>query len=259
VSFFHLSCGALKLSSFFAHGRITSHAVTMPYYRRRRGFRLGMRRRRFGGPLRRTYGRRLNRYRGVLARALRFNQSPLTLDKDTTAVADATIDSGGVVIGALPAFTEDSRFILKTLYWRCALTWPATNGVGSLPMIRVIIFLDRRAASATPAVTDVLQTASVLAPLANDNRGRFKIISDRTFTASPSGNASDATGTGNTVPTTKFYKLYRRMNTYIRCTGTGYDRNALFVLAISSSDEIGAIDGQMTVGRSRSNPNTAFT
>jgi len=220
----------------------------MPY--RRRGYRLGMRRRRFGGMLRRRYGRRPLRYgRRTRATVPRKLSMPPQVIKSVVSVSDATIDVGGVV--TLLHTPLPPREMLRYISWRCVVGTVLTSN-SSIPILRVMIFVDKRPNRSTPAVTDVLQTASVLSPLneENANSGRFVILSDRTFTFNPGYGVSNATGTGDTNTQKRFYKFFRRLN--LLGTSDPDDNasitNGLFCLYITDTDEAGTIDAQARVG-----------
>jgi len=227
----------------------------MPVFRRRRGYRLGLRRRRFGGPLRRRYGVMSRRRRTVIGRPFIRPR----VDKSDVSVQDATIDIAGVVqaIAQNPSVGGQAgrNLRVKYLYWRCKLTWPATTGVGAQPLIRVILFIDKQGfeGSLVPTVagaTDgVLQTATVTSALNPDTAGRYVILSDRTMSGNAMANAADAAGVGNTTPIVKFYKLFKRLNLFQQEVTAGTFRGQLlYCLYLTESDEIGAIDALARAG-----------
>lgn len=232
----------------------------MPYYRRRRGYRLGLRRRRFGGMLRRRYGiskRRRTRY--GMPRSLtvyRPQWAKPTVIKSDISVQDATIDVGGAIVNLFTApASETNTYTLRYINWRCVLTHPATTGVGNPAIIRVILFVDKAGVEGSPptvagAEDGVLETATVQSSLnsVRSTAGRFVILSDKTFNFYSGANAADAAGTGNTAPVHRFYSIFKRLNFRIQGTGTVGINNQIYCLYLTSSDEVGAIDANARIG-----------
>lgn len=81
------------------------------------------------------------------------------------------------------------KAIIKSLYTKAffnveqALT--NTNGFTPCQMMRMIIFVDYQPNGVTPVTLDLLQNNSPIAHLNPNNRDRFKIIKDKTFTFDP--------------------------------------------------------------------------
>lgn len=236
----------------------------MPY--RRRGYRLGLRRRRLAGALRRRY-RRKNVFTGrprtrTVYRARFMRPEVKKLD---TSVEDATIDSGGTIQNLFDpaAGVGQGQYIgekaqIRYLYWRCVLNMPSLNNdtdanyiANTNVILRVILFVDKRGDSGgtAPGTTEVLETATVTSALNIQNPGRFEIISDRTFTLRPSISKTNGTNFNFTGQSKRFYKLFRRLNyTAGNVTGAVPVYNRLYVLYITDVDEIGSISANARVG-----------
>lgn len=93
---------------------------------------------------------------------------------------------------------------------------------------RIIVFQDLQEVLGTnPAVTDVLQTASFLAPLNRARAGRFKVLSEHVFLLS---------ATGSQIAYTKEYKKLSVHQHWSDSTSTNIEKNGIYVLAISDQN-----------------------
>lgn len=229
----------------------------MPAFRSRRRYRLGRYRVRPGMRRRRLFGvRRYSRMRPwFLRRAVRAAPTYKTYVDAT--IADASIDVAGTVAIIDTGVTGPLR--LESLYWRCTLTSSATTQV--TPNIRVLLLMDTRVEdpAALPAVTDILQTATFLSPLAAasgigaSNKGRFTVLSDRVFTMGTGANVADAAGTGVPVVQKRFYKQFINLRGKRQYSDQTPDttKNKLLCLFISDEDEIGSISAIARIGFTR--------
>lgn len=71
-----------------------------------------------------------------------------------------------------------------------SIQWRGTasiNASATETFVRLMIFRDNECQGAYPAVTDVLQSASVVSPLNHLNGKRFKILSDKVYSLSING------------------------------------------------------------------------
>lgn len=107
---------------------------------------------------------------------------------------------------------------------------------------RMIIFVDLQPNGATPAVTDLLVSASPVSHLNLNNRDRFRILADETFVFDPYINVTTATqAQSSTVNQIHDVKRYQRTNieTIFNATNGGtiadITSGALFLLTIGST------------------------
>lgn len=122
---------------------------------------------------------------------------------------------------------RNGRSILaKSIYGRMNTT---INTSATASTLRIITFIDTMNQGAIPAVTELLATASYLAPLqlANESGTRFKVLRDKTHTVSNQGT--------QTVSKTIYHKLHQHCK-YQGVGGTAGDllEGNLFLLAISN-------------------------
>lgn len=95
---------------------------------------------------------------------------------------------------------------------------------GTSANVRIIIFADNSSQNTTPTVAQVLQSVSDVAPINNDNSDRFVIIYDNMHSLSINGDREISS------------YVYRKLNFHIKfqgTAGTDFDKNSLFLLAIS--------------------------
>jgi len=112
------------------------------------------------------------------------------------------------------------KFTMKSIMCRFGISYgtgAAVNSVGNI--VRVLIFYDCQTNLNTPAVTDVLQTASYLSPMNLNNRDRFKIISDKWWSTEAFVITASQIDTGDFEP--KIEKFYKKINLETQNGGTG--------------------------------------
>lgn len=90
--------------------------------------------------------------------------------------------------------------VLKSIELRA--TGRVTDTTGTDQTQRILVVYDRQANAAAPAIADVLAAANVLYPRNLENRRRFKILFDRSYTLNASGEAGSQ----------KHMKWYRRLD-----------------------------------------------
>lgn len=99
------------------------------------------------------------------------------------------------------------------------------NASATDTLYRIIIFKDtQQIADTSPAITDLLATASTLAPLNASTVGRFKIMKNWFFHTS---NASD------TVRNISWYMNMRMHMRYNGSASTDYQKNGIYLLVLS--------------------------
>lgn len=128
---------------------------------------------------------------------------------------------------------------------------PAVALTGS-QLYRMIVFVDMQPNGATPALTDILQSATSLSQLNLNNRDRFRVLRDRTFAVGPWLLSTTATqsyaATANAV--FKFEEFIRlNVETIYNAGNAGtigdINSGALYMLWVGSAAS-GATDGTIT-------------
>lgn len=99
----------------------------------------------------------------------------------------------------------------------------ANNPTSAATFLRVMMFIDNDNIGSAPAVTDVLEAASVVSPLNHTNGKRFKILSDKTLCASLQG------------PDIVKYNQYKMLSNHVKYSNatTGSREGQLYILLIS--------------------------
>jgi len=213
----------------------------MPF-RRRRSTRF--RRRRRGG------------FRGKsrftrLARSVRFINKRLSTEvkKADVNVSDATLDIAGTVFnlsaiaqGDTSATREGNQIRLK--YITCTGTVNPNAGANA-STVRIIVVQDTQMTpGSAPTVAQMVESADprTLMTRTSATAGRFNLIYDRLFV-----NSLDVL--------TQQFRFFKRLDRkpYVKTTWTGgtttdFQNGHLFLLALTSVDEIGGIDANVRVG-----------
>lgn len=142
----------------------------------------------------------------------------------------ATPSSSGTVLHLTNIVQGDSdnnrtgnSIFLKSIFIRMVATLHAS---ASSTFVRVILFKDtQQVGDTSPAVTDVLETASYLSPLSSSSGGRFSVLKDVLF------NINDVSRDVHIL------KWYVKQQLHVRYNGTAstdIQKNGLYVLFISS-------------------------
>ncbi len=117
------------------------------------------------------------------------------LDIDDAVIAAATISqvSCNIIAQGLTESTRVGRKVtVKRILWRYEVKGFAnTNDNGDV--VRVILYLDKQTNKATAAVTDILESADYQSFNNLANRGRFRILHDKTFDMQHQAAAGDGT------------------------------------------------------------------
>lgn len=122
-----------------------------------------------------------------------------------TVVNQAADTTGGVVLLSGIARGDDinqragREVTLRSI--ECRFLGRVTAGTGIDQQHRLLIVYDRQSNGAAPSVADVLVPANVLSPRNLENRRRFKVLYDRYFQLSASGESGSE----------KVFKFYRRL------------------------------------------------
>ena len=122
--------------------------------------------------------------------------------------AEAVLSSAGALAllnGLTPGTGASQRIgkkaLFKSILFRAVLAGGANGGTAFCGTCRMIIVVDRQANATAPAVTDILQSASGLAPINMDNRDRFFVLTDKEYPIDQLGGNQSAD-----------CKVYRRIN-----------------------------------------------
>lgn len=119
---------------------------------------------------------------------------------------------------------EGNAIRLKSLTMRHAFQHNIAGDINQF--VRVILFCDKQQiADTSPSVTDVLETASYLAPYSLASKGRFSILHDKYFRL----NAN----THNGLAMTKKRKMTQLVR-YNSSATTDIQKNGIYILLISS-------------------------
>lgn len=168
-----------------------------------------------------------------------------------------TVDTGLVTFASLDAtngnfqllngvanntdFTDriGRKILMKSLLIRFQYYPLTSTGDANGDVVRLLVLCDGQPNGAAPVITDVLQTASYLAPLNLNNRGRFRIIVDELFTMPSWNMAAGALTTGSPRPTAG--KIYKTMTTPVFFSGTGatitsIQTNSLYLAVIPATN-----------------------
>lgn len=150
-----------------------------------------------------------------------------------TIQSPTAINNTGVIVPLNNAIAEgtaaDARVGVAVTNKSTLTRWAASFNASSADnsqFLRFIFFLDKQANAGTPAVTDLLETASFLSPINNINTKRFKVIWDRDIVL-------NSTNAGPVAVFRKIFKKLRSTTRYSDSTGTP-QTNALYFLAISA-------------------------
>lgn len=165
---------------------------------------------------------------------------------DLTANTYAGTTTGSVtLLNSLSAGSDYTQRIgrkclFKSIFIRGWVFPEDTSTVNNLA--RIIIFYDRQTNSSTPAITDLLVSATSVSNINLDNRERFKILVDKQF-AMPA--YIEASGMG-TIP--KSFKIYKKVN-----LDTIYDDTTAGVGSISTGGIF-----MLTIGNAVSGTGSTF-
>lgn len=141
---------------------------------------------------------------------------------DTTDNTGTIVHLTGIAQGDGSGNRTGISIFLRNLFGRLVLE---KNASATFTKYRIIFFFDKQQiADTAPSVTDVLSSASTIAPLSETSLGRFKIIFDRHWVLH-----ADA-------PTrfVKIRKVFRRHVRYNGAAATDQQKGALYMLIISS-------------------------
>jgi len=164
-------------------------------------------------------------------------------------VDDAVVATGGTVThlnviaqGVTEATRVGRKCTITHIGWRYTVRLPETVQQASPTAgdtVRLMLILDKQANGAIPSVTDVLESAEYQSFNNLANKGRFRVLMDRTIDINYLVMASDAASKydqGQVEQSDSFYKKCNITIEYDSTTGaiTEVRSNNLLLLAISS-------------------------
>lgn len=141
---------------------------------------------------------------GYYGRYAPVNPGSMELKFHDVDLDDAVIAAGANVTASInliaQGVTESTRVgrkcTIKAINWRYSVTLPSINagtGTAEGDTVRVILYLDKQANGATAANTDVLESADYQSFNNLANKGRFKIMHDKTYSLNYAALGSDGT------------------------------------------------------------------
>lgn len=134
------------------------------------------------------------------------------------------ISGNGLIAQGDTDITRDGNSI-KVTSWLHRITLEK-NASATSTRFRIILFSDVSSAGAVPAVTDLLQTASVISPLNRVNGSRFHVLQDKTCVL-------------DTDTPQKVFEFYKKMQHHIKyldgtANTTSLGQGSLYVLILSN-------------------------
>lgn len=223
--------------------------------KRKRGTQLGTTRRRF--VKRRKYTRRqapTHYYGQTQSGELKFLD---TNSDDLVVAVGGAVNTGYNLVAQ--GVGENQRIgrkmTIKSLSMHINVTMPSEQDVADLStgdVIRLLVFVDKQANGALPAVTDLLETAVYDSFYNLSNTGRFRFLADEIFIFNRQVASTDGTNTGSTPQMEQYIRRHYKLNLPIEFSDTGgviadVRTNNLAWLSISKN----GIGGILTKGRIR--------
>lgn len=216
----------------------------MVYYKRRGGYRKRYYRKRGYGANRYCKPKAMDYARAAYS-GVKYLKGLVNSEvfKHNVTIAAGTSSTGsvthlsGIAIGDGDSTRTGNSIFTKYLSFRANV---AVNPSATATILRMVIFQDKQqVGDGTPAVSDVLETSSVVSSLNQNSVGRFKIIRDINIAL-------------NDTVINKYIKRYIKIKTHIRYNGTaGSDiqRGGLYCLLISNeATNAPGIDMDMVLG-----------
>lgn len=158
--------------------------------------------------------------------------------RDVNQVISAD-DTGSFTLlnGMAQGTSQSTRIGNKISMTSILLRLAAFNGEAgaSAPIIRYLIVYDKQTNAATPAITDVLTAATVLAPMNLANRDRFVVLAEDTFR--PDNTFNDTAAIAEYAEFRQRY-IKIRLDTVFNNTSGGtvadIQSGGLFIIALST-------------------------
>ncbi len=141
---------------------------------------------------------------------------------DATVAATATVTPS---INLIPQGVEEDNRIgrkcsVRNIGWRYDITLPTSGTIGRIDQVRVMLYLDKQANGATAAATDILASDDYQSFNNLTNKGRFRVLMDRTHDLKNHGAAGDGT-TNDSSPDIVSGSFFKECNIPLEISGTG--------------------------------------
>lgn len=123
----------------------------------------------------------------------------------------------GVALGTDYTDRIGRKIVLKSIFMKFTIQ-PSTTSCPSGDSVRLLVVYDSQTNGAAPAVGDILNSATHIAPMNLNNRDRFKVLFDKHMTTE--GNAFTAGAITAGASTPKFTKFYKKLDHEMIFQGT---------------------------------------
>lgn len=175
-----------------------------------------------------------------------------TVDDAVFAASTITNNMTNIPQGVTESERVGRKCCLKSLAWRYRLNLPERDA-GATPnggdVIRLILYQDKQTNGATAAVTDIMSQTKVTGMFQLQNKGRFKILYNKTHVMNYGGMASDGAGVVSQAIVEQHHKVNLRLNIPMEFSGatgglTEKRSNNVGLLALGTNLIMG-MNGQM--------------
>ncbi len=160
--------------------------------------------------------------RALRSEELKFHD--FTFDDTNMASVGSVEDSVNHIAQGITEKTRIGRkCTIKKIGWRLnvGLAEEANvDDVGNGDVARIILYLDKQANGATAAVTDLLETADFQSFNNLANKGRFRVLMDRTYSLNRAVAATDGTNTATTPEVNEHDTFWKDVNIPIEFDNT---------------------------------------
>lgn len=144
--------------------------------------------------------------------------------------SSGTLNSSGVIVpitsiaqGDTSSGRTGNSILVRNIMFRVAT---AMHSAATNTFYRFMLIQDtQQVGDTSPAVTDVLESASYLSPLSTANAGRFKVLWSKTLKSSSAGSTS--------LLIDKYWKVYSHVR-YNGSASTDINKNGYYLLMLSS-------------------------
>ncbi len=138
------------------------------------------------------------------------------------------------------------KCVVKSVAFRYTVATPTDAILGDT--IRIIIVWDKQANGSIPAVTGVLDTASLSSYLNLENSGRFVVLMNRFHTINI---MASGTATG-TWPNEQYHTFFKKVNIPIEFSGTAgvigeITSNNIYAIYITANGNAGVFDSKVRI------------
>lgn len=168
------------------------------------------------------------------------------IDSGTVAIAAATTAGALFLVNGVSTGTDYTnrigrKILMRSILFRCLIEPNSSFSQNTGDVIRLMLVYDTQSNSATPNVTDILNSANYLEPSNLNNRDRFLILMDKFYAVNPSTYTAGALTNGN--PVNLVCKKYKKIYKETVFSGTGatsasIQSGALYLLVINQTNQV---------------------